>query len=221
MRETLRKLAFALPAVALLGGVAFANGSNLYDHDGKDRNGTSFNFESDTEIDVDNDADIFNEIFARVNTGDNEVEDNEDDVDLETGDASAEVAIENDVNHTMIEVGGGCCPDLSEIDWEEMRGDDCDNNHNNGGCKDHGRNCNGNHNGNNHNGNNGTSFNWENDTEIDVDNDANVRNEVNLNVNTGDNEVEDNEGDVSVSTGNASAEVSVTNVVNHTGVTVK
>lgn len=209
MRETLRKLAIALPGVALLGGVAFAGNGNLGDWGGRDRDRdrTSFEYDNETDIDIDNDADIWNDIFARVNSGENEVEDNDGDVDLATGDASASVDIENAANRTDICVEQSF-PDFGDIDWEDMRGEDNNSNRDNDWRRNHGS-------------GGQASFEWDNNTEIDVDNDADIHNDVRLSVNTGDNEVEDNDGDVSVSTGDASANVSVSNMVNYSSVTVK
>lgn len=193
MKTLLKKLALAVPALALVAGVAYAQVGN--DHTGYDsENNASVEAENELDLEIDNDADIFNRIFAKANSGWNEAEKNTGDGEVETGDAAAAVEISNRANATVVDVEN-CCDGVGGMNvTNSWTGADSENN---------------------------AWVEWENEVEIDVDNDADVNNCVEVNANTGGNEASKNTGNGSVSTGDASASVTVDNTVNANDITVR
>ena len=144
--------------------------------------------DSGVEVYQKNVADVKNHVDADSNSGDNEAEENTGgDVSIETGDASATVAVSTTANANLAQVGGnGSTPTMS------LR------------ILDNGADS-------------------ENEIELDLDggvlltqdNDAEVKNKVDADADTGDNEAEENTGgDVSIETGDATVDVTVDNMVN-------
>lgn len=205
MKETLKKVALAGTGVLFAAGIAFAGGANNgtgYES----RNESEFEWENETDVDVNNRADIDNEIEAWLNTGENEANFNRacgecdeegeaSDPSITTGNASATVSVTNHVNEAKVHV---VAPevDLEDINW-----------------------------GNSTTGaysRNESEVKIKNETDVDVNNCADVDNDVDLHVNTGRNEAKFNTGgEVNITTGNASANVSVSNTVNSANVSVK
>jgi hypothetical protein len=63
---------------------------------------------NDTNVDVNNVANIYNNVLLTLNTGDNEVDDNNGDVTLITGDIDANVSITNEVNKSEVVIDCDC-----------------------------------------------------------------------------------------------------------------
>jgi hypothetical protein len=197
MKEVLKKMGVAGVGSVLLAGVAFAAPS-LGNHDtGRNsENNVKWESEHEVKVETENDADIFNGVLAGLNTGFNEAEDNEDgDVSISTGNASASVDIENVANHTEVSVA------TPANNWSDMEA----------GNWNTGRNS-----------ENNVTVEHKKEVSVETNNDAHVTNLVGISANTGFNEASDNEdGNVSITTGNASANVSISNNLNRTSVTVK
>ncbi len=141
-----------------------------------------------TEVYQTNNADIENDIEAKANTGDNEVEDNTGgNSEVRTGDAQASVTIGNLANANAASIGGGNNQgSISAL----ITGNGSDSK-------------------------NKIDLEHEQSILLVQDNNADIENDIEAKANTGDNEVEDNTGgDVTVDTGNATTDVTVDNAVN-------
>ncbi|OQA04929.1 MAG: hypothetical protein BWY68_00051 [bacterium ADurb.Bin400] len=149
--------------------------------------------ENDVEIDIENDAEIDNDIDIDANTGKNDIERNTLVGDVETGDIEVELSIENEANTNqcftcpdLLSFGGG----LGDLDVEfsnYLTGPDSENEN---------------------------ELKVENDVEIDVKNDAEIKNNIDVNANTGYNDVEKNTVVGDVSTGSISVDLSLYNRAN-------
>jgi len=81
--------------------------------DGSDNDATVKLGQSTTVVQSNN-ADVYNNVDAEAETGDNEANENTGgDVDIETGDASVDVNVENTLNSNSAEVD--CCPSGDQI----------------------------------------------------------------------------------------------------------
>jgi len=147
-----------------------------------------------TEILNGNHADIGTEAVVSADTGDNEVDDAEGDVSVDTGDATAVAAVVSDVNTTIV---GDVVKQVSEMSGTTEGDVDL--------FSDYLAATEGN-----------DGFLTEGPLPVSVANGnvAKVTNEVSVSADTGDNEVDDAEGDVSVDTGDATAVAAVVNLVN-------
>ncbi|MBI4035757.1 hypothetical protein HY383_02320 [Candidatus Daviesbacteria bacterium] len=144
--------------------------------------------EQNTEVYQNNTAYITNNIEAEAKTGDNEAEDNTGgDVSITTGNADTSVTVSNLANANVASVGGGGTQGALSA-WITGNGSDS-----------------------------------ENEIELDLDrsvllvqeNRADIRNYIEAEAETGDNEAEDNTGgDVSIDTGDATTTVDVNNEAN-------
>jgi hypothetical protein len=189
MKETLKKIAIAGAGTMLVAGVAFA-GTGYGSHEENE-----FSWTNHARVEVDNDADIDNDVDAHLNTGENEANFNggEEDPSISSGDASATVSVSNTANQATVDV---TAPDMSFPEMENSE---------NTGAYSRSEN----------------EVRMSNDTCIEIRNDADIDNDVDLHVNTGGNEAKFNSGEVSISTGSASANVSISNNVNTANVSVK
>ncbi|OGD96275.1 hypothetical protein A3E71_02305 [Candidatus Curtissbacteria bacterium RIFCSPHIGHO2_12_FULL_42_33] len=144
--------------------------------------------QNDTTVTQTNYANITNDVDVDANTGKNDANDNTGgDVSINTGDASADVGVSNTANSNTAEVTG-CCPEEINVTIKD-----------NGTYSD-----------------NDANVAVQTKTTVDQDNTAYVKNDVDVDLDTGKNDANDNTGgDVSITTGNASADsVMISNVVN-------
>ena len=150
--------------------------------------------ENETELDQSNYADILNDVYVKSETGENEAEDNTGgEVEIETGDAGADVTVDNMVNFNWADIDGcGCLEDiLAKISGN---GTDSDNE---------------------------IKAELESEKEVKQYNDFDCKGEikdacaeVEVKLDTGDNEAEDNTlggDDPAIETGDADADVEVSN----------
>lgn len=108
------KLALVAMVLATPSASAFAGTEVLEIKSGSDSvNNVRIKIENEANVEIDNDADIHNDVELKVNTGENKVEDNEGEVEVVTGDAEANVDLENIVNTTDVEVDT-CCEEEEE-----------------------------------------------------------------------------------------------------------
>jgi hypothetical protein len=140
-----------------------------------------------TQVFQNNIAHVYNKVDVNANTGDNEAEDNTGgDVDIETGDVDVEIHVSNSANANFAMVGGGNGNGGDITMYILDNGSDSDN---------------------------------EIDLEIDhavvlsQGNWTTIRNKIDVEANTGDNEAEDNTGgDVDIDTGDIDVSVMVSNL---------
>lgn len=152
---------------------------------------SDINLTTDRTVTVvqENDADIRNDVNASADTGNNDANDNTGgDVTLETGDATTNVEITNQANTNVADLGDcGTCAGDTNITISG-NGSDSDND---------------------------VTLDQDNTVDVFQDNRARIRNDVDADSDTGDNDANDNTGgDVSISTGNATTTVGITNHAN-------
>lgn len=140
-----------------------------------------------TTVTQTNDANISNNINVGANTGGNDAKKNTGgDVSINTGDASATVGVSNTANSNSADVSG-CCPAGVDV---KISGNGADSK-------------------------NGVSVDTSNDVTVDQDNTAKIKNNVDVDQTTGNNDANKNTGgDVAITTGDADATVTVDNNVN-------
>ena len=124
-----------------------------------------------------NTAEINNNVDVNADTGNNTANENSGgETNITTGDVSASSQIINaGINQSSVEVG--CCQGSTDIDIS----------------------------GNGSDSNNSVGYSQNSNTNITINNNANVNNSVNGNANTGYNSANQNNGNVSISTGNIKA----------------
>lgn len=172
----------ALPAFASTTLIITGNGSGS-------ENEVEMANETTTTVVQQNDTNVQNHINVDASTGGNQAEDNTGgDVSIETGDSTAEVAIQNNVNSNSAQVDtcGECAGDTTV----EVTGNGSDSK-------------------------NEVELDQSSETSVFQDNTANVQNDVKVDAKTGYNEAEDNtNGEVSVKTGDATVKVLANTVAN-------
>jgi len=168
-------------------------------------NSISYQAEQNNQIQQSNDADIENNVAAEAQTGDNQANDNLGDVEIDTGDVTEEVTIVNSGNSQTAEIG--CCPseDPSSASIE----------------------------GNGEDSGNSIDISDDSLAQVNIVNELKLKNNVSINSNTGDNEADDNDGEVIIRTGEVnllaqilnqnlnSADVSVSNPGNDFNYSIK
>jgi hypothetical protein len=178
---------------ARIGGSGDSDGGAVSAHilgNGSDSdNDIDLDFDSDIDLDQVNVADIDNDVDVDADSGDNDVEDNTGgDVVLRTGDIDASVIVDNMVNFNAANVEDCCFEDLTAK--IAGNGSDSDN-----------------------------EIDYDLDNELDVDqvNTADLDNDLDVDGDTGDNDVDDNTGavdaasDPALQTGNSDSNVEVSN----------
>lgn len=138
------------------------------------------------DVDVTNTAEIFNGVESSATTGFNEASKNTGGGMVKTGDAEADTEIENTVNTG----GSGVEIELPDVDVEASNkhtGADSDN---------------------------VNAVDVSNTADVDVTNSAEIFNGVGSSASSGDNEANKNTGGGEVSTGDASVNISISNMVN-------
>ena len=191
--NTKRRILTAVATVAIfangLAPLAFAGttitiSGNAADSD----NDVVVNNTQNTSVNQTNDADFDNNIDGDANTGGNDAnQNNGGDVNVQTGDASVNVTVENSANQNWASID--CC---TQGDTELKIG------------------------GNAADSNNTINLDVDNKVDVDQDNDAWFDNDVKyLDAKTGDNDAnQNNGGDVNIQTGDASVTVAVSNWAN-------
>lgn len=141
-----------------------------------------------TTVTQSNVANISNNVDVKSNTGGNNAKDNTGgNVKVETGDATTKVTVNNTANTNSANVD--CCAAGGNTDVLIS--------------------------GNGKNSDNTVKLNQNNDTTLTQQNNADVKNKVNVDSNTGDNDAEDNTGgDVSIKTGDTDTTVKVGTTAN-------
>ena len=169
---------------------AFADTTLVISGNGADsKNEVKIESNQSTLVTQNNDAKINNQVNASSDTGDNEAEENTGgDVSISTGDATTDVNVQNTVNSNAASVD--CCGNNDVDVLISGNGADSDNK---------------------------VELKDEKDSGVQVfqDNNADVKNHVDADSNSGDNEAEENAGgDVSIETGDASTTVGVSTTAN-------
>ncbi|KKU82358.1 hypothetical protein A2973_02295 [Candidatus Gottesmanbacteria bacterium RIFCSPLOWO2_01_FULL_49_10] len=169
---------------------AFADTTLVISGNGADsKNEVKIESNQSTLVTQNNDAKINNQVNASSDTGDNEAEENTGgDVSISTGDATTDVNVQNTVNSNAASVD--CCGNNDVDVLISGNGADSDNK---------------------------VELKDEKDSGVQVfqDNNADVKNHVDADSNSGDNEAEENTGgDVSIETGDASTTVGVSTTAN-------
>lgn len=155
------------------------------------RNEVDLELENNTKLWQENDAKVNNDINVDAETGDNAAKDNTNgDVEITTGDITSDVTVSTTANANVADLAGtGIGGDLSV--WITGNGSDSHNE---------------------------VELELENKTLVSQDNDAHIRNDVDVDEESGDNRADDNTGGtVSIETGDAGSVVTVDNMVNFNG----
>lgn len=136
-------------------------------------NDISYQAEESNQVQQTNSAEIENDVEVEVETGGNEANGNSGEVEINTGDITGEIAILNTGNNSTAQTG--CCeeedPSLASIE-------------NNGAQSE-----------------NTIDISENSSNKITLSNGLVLTNNISINADTGDNEAEDNEGDVTIQTG--------------------
>lgn len=141
------------------------------------------NIQNNLNVNQTNQANITNEASAQLNTGNNSANDNNGDVSIKTGDAESKIKILNrDINQSINEIRGFELGDVKFVIDGNGEGSE-----------------------------NEVNFDFEINRLINSENIANILNKVKCDVNTGDNDANDNNGDVDVKTGDAECLVAIIN----------
>lgn len=156
-------------------------------------NDVNVEVEHSTSVTQSNSADVYNDVNAKSNTGDNKAEDNTGgEVSIETGDADSDVSVTNTLNSNSADVD--CCSNGDVTLEIKNNGSDSDNDidyDTDSGSKD------------------GANV------YVAQSNYADVTNKVNADAKSGDNKAKDNtNGDVTIDTGDASAKVTLSTTAN-------
>lgn len=192
MKELLRKIAVSGVGALFIGGSALASVSN--DHTGYDSdNNATIESESEARIESRNTVNIDNNVDGTVKTGSNYSSYNTGSGSVDSGDAEAEITATNEANESSVSVSFGNEGVGTTSVTNSTTGADSDNN---------------------------AWIKSERELRVDVDNHACIDNDVALLSKTGGNGSSYNTGNGSVSSGDASIAVSLSNTVNSSEVTV-
>jgi hypothetical protein len=152
-------------------------------------NDSSVSINNDVDITSNNDAEIQNNILVSANTGGNSASKNTGDGSVLTGDINGSVDISNDVNGNSLNSIGFDCSGLCTVLTNLSA-----SNSNTGADS-----------------NNEATVEVNNDIDVTQNNNLNINNDVDADLNTGDNEADKNTGDGSVKTGDINFEVNISN----------
>lgn len=197
---TKAKIGSAIASAALLGAAvftpAFASSDFSIDGNGyRSDNTIRANLSNRTSVNQTNNSNISNDVDVHNNTGNNRASGNTGgDVEINTGDANANVDITNRAGMNILDLGScGCDSHSTSIDIL----------------------------GNGSRSDNRVSLNSNNSTRVNQVNNTRINNDVDINNNTGHNSANNNtgggwwfggnRGDVSIDTGNANADVNISN----------
>ncbi len=168
-------------------------------------NDSEVDIDKDVDLDNSNDTDLENDLSLCANTGFNEA-DGAWGSEVDTGDAEADINVENSVNRNFVDLETGLSDVSAEV-GNELTGFDSENN---------------------------AELSIDDSTDVDNHNDADINNDVDVALNTGNNESEsawggcgdcgsdlfddcgdcDVNGDSGISTGDAVADIKVENTAN-------
>ncbi|KKQ10265.1 hypothetical protein A2858_04220 [Candidatus Daviesbacteria bacterium RIFCSPHIGHO2_01_FULL_36_37] len=133
-------------------------------------------------VEQNNQAEVNNDVSADTNTGENQASDNTGgDTNINTGNAEVVLGVENTMNLSSAEIG--CCPSPTEVEIKN-NGNDSSNTIN---------------------------LDLTNTTTVNVNNDATITNNIYGYANTGENEANDNGGNVIINTGDIYGKIFVDN----------
>lgn len=203
MEGTVKNLApkIALAASAfgislLLAPSAFAADAGNTNTGADSKNEAKVEIKNNVNIEQNNSADINNNITVNANTGGNSASKNTGDGSVNTGDINGSITINNDVNgNGLNEVGVNCsgfCTVLTNVNASnENTGADSDNE---------------------------AKVEVENNIDYTQNNELDIDNNIDADLNTGDNEADKNTGDGSVKTGDINFDISVTNEGNNNNI---
>lgn len=195
MKDLVKKIAIAGVGVSLLSGFAMASIGNEETGYGS-LNVAKVDQNNKTEVEVENSVKLHNEVSGLIETGDNKSSKNTGDGEVMTGDADANISVENDANKTEIDVDtngcGGTCGASYSVKNETTGAEST----------------------------NIAKIEENNRLEIEVENSACVTNEANIETNTGGNKASYNTGDGSVNTGDASVTIEFSTNLNSSEVEV-
>lgn len=139
-----------------------------------------------TNVSQENTGSVENNVQTDSNTGNNSVSDNTGgDTAIQTGDVTTEVVVTNTLNQNA--AATGCCPQGS---------------------------VNGSISGNGSDSTNGLNISYTTNTNINSNNTTNITNNINGSANTGNNSADDNNGNVSIKTGDILVTEKITNRFN-------
>jgi len=192
MNKLLYKTGSGIATAAIIAqgfaGIAFAGLDVQITGNGADsKNTADVTTNTSTTVTQDNVANITNNVNVSADTGNNDANRNTGgDVSVETGDASADVNVSNTANMNVANVDNCCLNDLSV----EISGNGADSK-------------------------NDADVIVKNNTWIDQDNQAKIKNNVYVDADSGYNDANRNTGgNVDISTGDANAAVTVSNMAN-------
>lgn len=199
MKDMLKKVAVGLSTTALLTQMmvlpSFAGITVVVSGNGVDTDNTvNVTSTNTTTVNQTNEANINNDVDATANSGGNEVDGSTGgDVSIDTGKAEATVGVSNAVNSNEAHVACGGCPTNVSVEISE-----------NGKKSD-----------------NDVTLGLQNTTWVKQDNTANIKNDVDVDANSGENDIKDSTGgDYSIDTGMAKAYATVSNQANANVATV-
>ncbi|KKR81159.1 MAG: Dentin sialophosphoprotein [Candidatus Daviesbacteria bacterium GW2011_GWA1_41_61] len=145
-------------------------------------NNIEINSSNQTNVSIDQRAEINNDIDVNANTGGNSANRNSGDVSIDSGDIEGRVEIRSkNINIDSVDIES-CCKEISIKVADN--GSDSDNS---------------------------IKVNEDNDISVVLDNRADVEDEVDIDADTGNNEAEGNSGDVSIKTGDIDFEAIIEN----------
>lgn len=160
------------------------SGASISGNGSDSSNSVDINSNSSTNVTSTNNSNIQNHVNVNANTGNNTADDNNGDVSITTGNISFNGSISNIANANLLHLSRGSSGFSGEISGN---GEDSDNN---------------------------LDINSDNETNIETTNFSNIVNRIFFNFNTGNNSVNDNNGDVTINTGGITANLSISNVAN-------
>lgn len=134
-----------------------------------------------TTVEQTNNANVANSVDVNAATGSNEANGNLGDTSITTGNINEDVTIENTLNNSSVETP--CCPDKTSLSISE-NGADSENNIN---------------------------INSQDSNTININQTANITNSITGSGNTGDNQANNNGGNVTIETGSIFANSKITN----------
>lgn len=156
--------------------------------------------ESKTEVEQSNQSEVSNEIETESETGSNQVDANQGDVEVETGDVQEEIEVVNHVGGNQVDTS-----DCSNCGSDSDSGNQVDVKvKNNGSDSD-----------------NQVSHHSSEQTEVKQSNTNNVTTKINSTANTGKNEIKNNNGDVDLKTGDIKAKTNQVTVMGHNVVNIQ
>lgn len=176
-------------SVLLIGTAAIASTASNTNTGADSTNNAEVSVQNNTQITSNNNANITNNLNIYANTGKNEANKNVGGVSIQTGDITGSVNISNNANGADVlnsNTNLVCC-DTSQSANNEKTGADWENK---------------------------AKVKVKNNLNINVSNNVDLVNNVDADLNTGENEANKNTGDVTIGTGDINFEVNIDNKVN-------